>query len=78
MRGSSAADAEVVEAVDREGAAFVKHHWGAQWPTGWFYDLMIHTAIGEDKVISTILPAMLRVDEARRSSEILHVFRFIS
>jgi Cytidylate kinase-like family len=66
--GRSAADADVVEAVDRERVAFVKEYFGAHWPTRSFYDLMVNTAIGEDNVISTILHAMLRVDEGRRST----------
>ena len=66
--GKSEADVDVVEAVDRERAAFVKHYFGAQWPTRSFYDLMINTAIGEDNVVSTILHAMLRVEEGRHST----------
>jgi hypothetical protein len=67
--GKSEADAEVVEAIDREREAFVKQYFGAHWPTRSFYDLMINTAIGEENVISTILHAMLRVDEGRRSTD---------
>jgi hypothetical protein len=66
--GKSEADVDIVEAVDRERTAFVKHYFGADWPTRSFYDLMINTAIGEDNVISTILHAMLGVDEGRRST----------
>jgi Cytidylate kinase-like family len=65
--GKSESEVDIVEAVDRERAAFVKQYFGAHWPTRSFYDLMINTAIGEDNVISTILHAMLRVGGGRRS-----------
>jgi hypothetical protein len=71
----------VVEAVDREGAAPSSSSLarsGRLVGSSWFYDLMLHRAIGEGNVIATILRAMLRGDEGRRSSQILHVFGFIS
>lgn len=64
--GKSASDATLVEAVDQERSAFVKHYFGSDWPTRSFYDLMINTAIGEDNVVSTILHAMCQVENGRR------------
>jgi cytidylate kinase len=64
--GKSASDAALVEAVDQERGAFVRHYFGADWPTRSFYDLMINTAIGEDNVISTILHTMLQVRKGKR------------
>ena len=53
--------AELVEAIDRERIAFVKHYFGADWPTRSLYHLMINTAIGDDNVIETILDTMHRL-----------------
>jgi cytidylate kinase len=64
--GKSASDADLVEAVDRERSAFVKHYFGSDWPTRSFYDLMINTTIGEDNVVSTILHAMLQMEKGKR------------
>ena len=61
--GKSESDAGLIETVDRERSAFVKHYFGADWPNRSFYDLMINTAIGEDNAISTILHAMSRVQK---------------
>jgi hypothetical protein len=64
--GKSESEADLVEAVDRERSAFVKHYFSADWPTRSFYDLMINTAIGEENVISTILHAMCQVQQGRK------------
>lgn len=66
--GKSESDAALVEAVDRERSAFVRHYFGVEWPTRSAYDLMINTAIGEDTAISTILHTMRRMQRGRRSS----------
>jgi cytidylate kinase len=64
--GRSAADAEdLVDTVDCERILFVKHYFGADWPTRSLYHVMINTAIGDEKVISTILHTM-RTLEGRR------------
>jgi CMP/dCMP kinase len=64
--GKSESDASLVEAVDHERSAFVRHYFGVDWPTRSTYDLMINTAIGEDNAISTILHAMHRMQQGRR------------
>jgi len=64
--GKDESEIEFVEAVDRERSAFVKHYFGADWPTRSYYDLMINTAIGEDNVVSTILHTMHRIEDGRR------------
>ena len=51
-------DAALVEAVNRERSAAVKHYFGVDGPTRSTYDRMINTATGEDNAISTILHAM--------------------
>ena len=63
--GKSLADAEdLVDTVDRERMLFIKHYFGADWPTRSLYHLMINTVIGDEKVISTILYTMRTLEEA--------------
>ena len=62
--GRSAADAEdLVDTVDRERILFVKHYFGADWPTRSLYHMMINTAIGDENVISTILHTMRTLED---------------
>jgi cytidylate kinase len=57
--GKSREDAEdLVENVDRERMAFIKHYFNADWPTRILYHLMINTVVGDENVIATILHAM--------------------
>ncbi len=49
---------ELVDTVDRDRIEFVKHYFGADWPTRSLYHMMINTAIGNENVISTILTTM--------------------
>ena len=54
---------ELVDTVDRERIAFIKHYFNADWPTRALYHLMINTAIGDERVIATILDAMRLLEE---------------
>ena len=49
---------EMVDTVDRERIAFVKHYFNANWPTRSLYHVMISTALGNEAVIETILQTM--------------------
>jgi cytidylate kinase len=49
---------DLVENVDKERIAYIKHYLNAEWPTRSLYHLMINTAIGNENVISTILNGM--------------------
>ncbi len=61
--GKSQRDAEdLVDTVDRERILFVKHYFGADWPTRSLYHLMLNTAIGDEKVLSTILYTMRTIE----------------
>ncbi len=58
-QGRSLTDAEdLVDTVDRERILFVKHYFGADWPTRSLYHIMINTTIGDENVLSTILHTM--------------------
>ena len=49
---------ELVETVDRERIAYIKHYFGADWPTRSLYHLMVNTVMGDENVISTIRNTM--------------------
>lgn len=59
---------ELVDTVDRERIAFIKHYFNADWPTRSLYHLMINTSIGNDRVIATILDTMHRLEERPTAS----------
>ena len=57
--GTHPSEAEdLVDTVDRERMAFIKHYFNADWPTRSLYHLMINTVVGNEKVIATILDTM--------------------
>lgn len=57
--GKSLQDAEdLVDTVDRERMLFIKHYFGADWPTRSLYHIMINTAVGDENVVSMILQSM--------------------
>jgi cytidylate kinase len=61
--GASKSDAEdLVDTIDRERIAFVKHYFGADWPTRSLYHVMINTAVGDESVLDTILHTMRQVE----------------
>ncbi|HEX9111933.1 MAG TPA: cytidylate kinase-like family protein [Terriglobales bacterium] len=63
--GKSQEEAEdLVDHVDKERIAYVKHYFNADWPARSLYHLMINTAIGDENVIAAILNGM-RTLEAR-------------
>jgi cytidylate kinase len=57
--GKSPAEAEdLVENVDKERIAYIKHYFDADWPVRALYHLMINTVVGDENVIATILNGM--------------------
>jgi cytidylate kinase len=63
QEGASKSDAEdLVDSIDRERIAFVKHYFDADWPTRSLYHVMINTAVGNQSVIETILNTMQLVE----------------
>jgi cytidylate kinase len=55
---------ELVDSVDRERIAYVKHYFNADWPTRSLYHVMLNTAVGNQAVVQTILDT-LRLVEGR-------------
>jgi len=63
--GKSEQEAEdLLDTIDRDRIAFVKHYFGADWPTRSLYHMMINTAMGDENVISTILGTIHDLDRA--------------
>ena len=61
--GNSRTDAEdMVDSVDRERAAYIKHYFNADWPTRSLYHVMLNTAVGNEPVIQAILDTMRLVE----------------
>jgi cytidylate kinase len=60
---------EMVDSVDRERIAYVKHYFNADWPTRSLYHVMLNTAVGNEAVIQTILHTMRRVEGSPRATE---------
>jgi cytidylate kinase len=68
--GISREDAEErVDTVDRERIAYVKHYFGADWPTRSLYHVMLNTAVGNDAVVQTILNTMRQLQGAPKATD---------
>jgi cytidylate kinase len=67
--GHAQSEAEdLVDSVDRERIAYIKHYFNADWPTRSLYHLMLNTAVGNDAVIKTILHAMRTVEGSPKAT----------
>src|SRR6266496_712998 len=72
--GKTRRDAEdLVDTVDRERMLFIKHYFGADWPTRSLYHMMINTAIGDENVISTMLHSMQTLETADRTQQVTSI-----
>lgn len=58
---------ERVDNVDRERKEFIKHYFGAEWPSRHLYHAMLNTAYGYDATVDLILHL---VHEANRRAEL--------
>jgi cytidylate kinase len=68
--GATRSDAEgLVDVVDRERKAFVKHYFDSEWPTRSLYHVMVNTGIGNGPVIDTILHVMRMVDGRPKATD---------
>ena len=64
--GKSQAEAvELAETVDRDRAAFIKEHFGVEWPARHFFHLMINSTIGEEAAVQTIVNGVAAVQESK-------------
>jgi cytidylate kinase len=68
--GATLAEAEeLVENVDRERIAYVKHYFNADWPTRSLYHVMLNTAVGNEAVVQTILSTMRLVEGRPKATD---------
>jgi cytidylate kinase len=68
--GSTEQEAEeLVDIVDRERIAYIKHYFNADWPTRSLYHLMLNTAVGDELVIQTILNTMHLVEGRPKATD---------
>jgi cytidylate kinase len=69
--GKGRAEAEdLVENVDKERIAYIKHYFNADWPVRALYHLMINTAVGDENVIATILNGMKTLESQAAQAEL--------
>jgi cytidylate kinase len=58
LEGKSQAEAvQLAESVDRDRAAFIKQHFGIEWPARQFFHVMINSTLGEAAAVQTIVDA---------------------
>lgn len=60
---------ELVDVVDRERIAYIKHYFNADWPTRSLYHLMLNTAVGNAAVMETILNTMHLVEGQPKATD---------
>jgi cytidylate kinase len=54
--GKSESEAiELAETVDRDRAAYIKQYFHLDWPAREYFDVMINTTMGDERVVETIL-----------------------
>lgn len=46
---------QLIEEIDRERAAFIRHYFHAEWPNRAFYNLMVNTKFGDEHLVETII-----------------------
>ena len=68
--GNSRRDAEeLVDSVDGERIAYIKHYFNADWPTRSLYHLMLNTAVGDELVVKTILDTMRLIEGGPKATD---------
>jgi cytidylate kinase len=54
---------QLASTVDQDRAAFVKQHFGIEWPARQFFHMMINSAMGEDAAVETALGGMTAIQK---------------
>jgi cytidylate kinase len=68
LEGKGEAEAvQLAETVDRDRAAFIKQHFGIEWPVRHYFHLMINSTIGEEAAVQTIVNALTALQESQTS-----------
>jgi cytidylate kinase len=53
----------LIEEVDRERTAFIRHYFGKDWPYRPLYNLMINSKFGDEQVVETILQQIAALEK---------------
>lgn len=71
--GHSMQEAEdLVDTVDRERSAYIKHYFNADWPTRSLYHVMLNTAVGDEPVVKVILDTMRLMEGKPKATDYEH------
>jgi cytidylate kinase len=62
----------LVNSIDLERIAYVKHYFNADWPTRSLYHVMLNTAVGNEAVVQTILDTMHLVEGRPKATDYEH------
>ncbi len=54
----------LAESIDRDRAAFIKQHFGVEWPARHVFHLMVNSTIGEDATVRIIIDVLAAVQES--------------
>ena len=61
---------QLIEEIDRDRAAFIRHYFGSEWPHRPLYNLMINSKLGDEYVIETLLQQITAAEKfASREGE---------
>jgi cytidylate kinase len=60
---------ELVDTIDRQRIAYVKHYFNADWPTRSLYHVMLNTAVGNEPVVKAILDTMRLVEGKPKATD---------
>jgi len=53
---------QLVEEIDRDRAAFIRHYFNMEWPHRPLYHLMVNSAFGDEHVVAAVLHGMAELD----------------
>lgn len=54
---------QLIEEIDRDRAAFIRHYFGSEWPHRPLYNLMINSKLGDEYVLETLLHQIAAVEK---------------
>src|SRR4030095_682146 len=55
---SDRAAEELVDSIDHERMAYIRHYFNVEWPNRALYHMMINTTIGDNNVLESVLGTM--------------------
>lgn len=55
---------QLIEEIDRDRAAFIRHYFGSEWPHRPLYNLMINSKLGGEYVLETLLSQIAAAEKA--------------